>query len=104
MQIPNNLVSGDNFRGGVVRKINDILAYLRTQRVVGDNRTIRVNQGVNGLMISALQGGGGGGGTSSPLNYPFKLSIGADEDDGTPQVCVHAGQINIQGNVQHFSS
>ena len=99
MQIPNNLVSGDNFRSGVVRKINDILTYLRTQRIVGDNRTIRVNQGVNGLMISAMQGGGGGG-TSSSLNYPFKLSIGADEQDGTPQVCVHAGQINIQGNVQ----
>ena len=67
MQIPNNLVSGDNFRSGVVRKINDILTYLRTQRIVGDNRTIRVNQGVNGLMISAMQGGGGGG-TSSSLN------------------------------------
>lgn len=54
MQIPNKLMFGDNWKQGSIKTINAIIDYLKTQRLVGDNKTISITQGVNGLSISAL--------------------------------------------------
>lgn len=57
MQLPSKLNHGENFKTGVVNKINSIIDYLKTQRIVGDNKTIKVNQFVSGVGISAITTG-----------------------------------------------
>ena len=42
--LPQKLMSGMNFKQAVVSKINEILDYLKTQRIVGDGKNIVVNQ------------------------------------------------------------
>lgn len=69
MQIPRMLQKGQPFKQSVVAKINEIIAYLKTQRIVGDLGNTRVNQGTSGLMLSVNRTGGssiryiGGGGS-----------------------------------------
>lgn len=94
MQIPSRLTSGMPFRQGVVSKINSIIEYLRSQRVVGDNNTIQVCQGVNGMTIKAVQHAVSSG--KSSFDHPFKLFISVDENDNQ-QVSVKPGDFYIQG-------
>lgn len=47
--IPSKLQHGENFKTGVVNKINSIIDYLKTQRLVSDNKTIKVNQFTSGV-------------------------------------------------------
>ena len=54
MQVPSKLKSGDDFRSGVVNKINSIIDYLSSQRIRGDNQTVSVNQFANGITIKAI--------------------------------------------------
>ena len=69
--IPNRLQSGQNFKSGVVNKINAIIEYLKTQRISGDNKTIQVTQNTSGLSIHAI-----GGGTSSPKSGGAVIALG----------------------------
>ena len=55
--IPSKLQHGQPFKESTIRKINEILDYLKTQRLVGDNKTIKVNQFVSGVGISAITTG-----------------------------------------------
>lgn len=42
--IPGKLQSGQPFKESTIRKINEIIDYLKTQRLVSDNKTIKINQ------------------------------------------------------------
>ena len=57
MQLPSKLNHGENFKTGVVNKINSIIDYLKTQRLVGDNKTIIVNQLTSGVGLSVITTG-----------------------------------------------
>ena len=57
MQLPSKLNHGENFKTGVVNKINSIIDYLKTQRLVGDNKTILVNQLTSGVGLSVITTG-----------------------------------------------
>ena len=80
-QIPEKLQSGQIFKPAAVRAINGIIDYLRSTKIVGDGKTIRVNQTGGGTEIayipqySATRGGG-----ASQFNYLFQLSIGQAEN------------------------
>lgn len=55
--IPSKLQRGQPFKESTIQKINSIIDYLKTQRLVGDNKTIKVNQFVSGVGISAITTG-----------------------------------------------
>ena len=55
MQLPSKLQHGENFKTGVVNKINSILDYLKTQRLVSDNKTIKINQFTSRCTVYRLQ-------------------------------------------------
>lgn len=80
-QIPEKLQSGQIFKQAAVRAINGIIDYLRSTKIVGDGKTIRVNQTGGGTEIayipqySATRGGG-----TSQFRYLFQLSIGQAEN------------------------
>lgn len=98
MALPSRLVSGQEFKTGVVRKINEIIEYLKTQRLVSDNKTIRLNECAAGITLSAVQDGGGAG-KGGNFEHPFKLYLSAD-DNGSPQISVRKGDVFIQGQTQ----
>ena len=74
--IPSKLQSGQKFKDSVVRTVNGIIDHLKTQKIVGDNSTIRVSQGTNGVFLSVPQNNTRtSGGKGTEFDYPFKLSI-----------------------------
>ena len=78
--LPSKLRSGQKFITAVPSKINEIIDYLKTQRLVSDNKTIRVNQLTSGVALSAMiNPPGSPGGTPSNFDHPFKMSIGIEE-------------------------
>ena len=65
-----------DFKTSTVKKINEIIDYLKTQRLSGDMKTIKITQNTSGISISALpQMASGKGGKGESLDFPFKLSI-----------------------------
>lgn len=97
MQIPSKLQSGQNFKQSTVRTVNSIIDYLKTQRIVGDGKTIRVNQFTSGIGLSAIpQGGAGKSSAGGTFDFPFKLSVTSDQN-GQDQVSVTLGIIYFQG-------
>jgi hypothetical protein len=75
--IPSKLQKGQQFKPTVVDKVNEIIDYLKTQRIIGDNKTIKVNQLTNNVAITALPSSSRkGGGASVEFDHPFKLKIG----------------------------
>lgn len=96
-QLPSKLQSGDNFKGATVRTVNNIIDYLNSQRIKGDNRTIQVNQYATGITISSIGtithkptvGGG------SSFTHPFQIYITTDEN-GNPQACMREGRVLVQ--------
>jgi len=52
--IPNKLTTGANFKADAKRKINEIIDYLKTQRLVPDGKTITISQCAGGVVIRAL--------------------------------------------------
>lgn len=52
MLLPSKLQSGQNFKTATVRTVNQIIDYLKTQRIVSDNNTIKVNQLSSGVSLS----------------------------------------------------
>lgn len=47
--LPSKLQHGQPFKESTIRKINEILDYLRSQRLVSDNKTIKINQFTSGV-------------------------------------------------------
>lgn len=97
MLLPSKLQSGQNFKTATVKAVNNIIDYLKTQRLSGDGKTIKVNQCSAGITLSAVGAATGrAGGSSDPFNHPFKLIITSD-DNGSPQVSVKLGIVYFQG-------
>lgn len=59
--LPRKLQAGQNFKTATVNKVNEIIDYLKTQRITGDNKTILVNQYTAGVGLSIITDGGKGG-------------------------------------------
>lgn len=96
--LPSKLTAGQNFKQSVVRAINEIIDCLRKQRVVGDNNTIQVSEGTNGVLIRAIpQGSSPKGGSKYVEKHPFKLSIATDELD-VQVLTIQRGLVKIQGS------
>lgn len=96
MGLPSKLQQGQNFKQATVKKINQIVDYLKTQRVVGDNKTIKVNQLTSGVAISSIQNAAGGGGGGALYRPPFSLGISSLES-GEKVLTVKTGKIIING-------
>lgn len=80
--IPQKLQRGQNFKAAAVRAINGIIDHLNSTRLVGDGRTIRINQTGGGTEVSCLlQSGRGATMGGSTVDYAFDVSI----EDG---VCI----------------
>lgn len=104
MGIPSKLQSGQKFKESTVKTVNQIIDYLKTQRVVGDNKTIRVNQGSSGLLLSATPQTPqkSSGGSASSFNHPFKLSIIQDEQ-GNNLLNMESGIVQFNGDVGKYA-
>lgn len=96
MVLPSKLQQGQNFKQATVKKINQIVDYLKTQRVIGDNKTIRVNQLTSGVAISSIQNATAVGGGGSLYRPPFSLGISSLES-GENVLTVKTGKIIING-------
>ena len=79
-QIPEKLQSGQIFKPAAVRAINGIIDYLRSTKIVGDGKTIRVNQTGGGTEITYIPQYSATRGGTSQFNYLFQLSIGQAEN------------------------
>lgn len=90
MRIPQKLNKGDLIKPITYRTINEIIDYLHTQKIVGDNKTITVTQGTKGVLLSAIQQGK----TISVSNvFPFQLFI--INIDGVQKLKIKKGIANI---------
>lgn len=96
--LPSKLQSGQNFKTQSVKKINQIIDYLKSQRIVGDNKTIKVSQLTSAVSISSInnpvsKGSGGSGGGSV---RPFQMNI-ASLQSGQKILTISEGKIYING-------
>lgn len=99
MQVPSPLQAGENFKQATVQKVNQIIDYLKTQRLVSPNQSIKIDQLVSGISITVQASGGGSPSLRQDkvFKHPFRLYIDYDNNNN-PQVCVQAGGINLIGN------
>lgn len=96
MQIPKKISHGDEFKSSTMSRINEIIEYLKTQRISGDNRTVVVNQSCSGVSISALPSPSiGGGVATADFDHPFKIYFTSDAE-GKQQVCIRHGRVYKQ--------
>jgi hypothetical protein len=97
MLLPSKLQSGQNFKTATVNTVNQIIEYLKSQRLVADNKTIRLNQLTSGIAISALPqtSHGGKSAGSATFEHPFQLHIKTDEN-GKQQLCIRQGRVYHQ--------
>lgn len=89
--IPQKLKSGQNFKEATVRAINGIIDHLNSTRLVGDGRTIRVNQTGGGTEVSCLPQAGSGRTEGGRVDYAFEVSI----EDG---VCIVRSDISSEAS------
>lgn len=83
MQIPRKLCAGQQFKPTIVKRVNQIIDYLKTQRLVSDNNTIRINQLTSGIALSAVVNPpGSSGGDSAQFDHPFKMTIDTLSEQG----------------------
>jgi hypothetical protein len=94
--LPQKLQSGQEFMPATVRAVNGIIDYLHSTRLVGDGRTIKVDQTHGGTLISALPQNSVGG-TASKFRYLFQLDIGQNED-GEPVMTVNSLRTHTSGD------
>ena len=97
MQLPSKLQSGMNFKTSTVNAVNQIIDYLKTQRLVSDNKTIRLNQLTSGIAISTIQNPTAKGSGGEAFDHPFKLKIVTDEN-GKQKLNILQGRISISGD------
>lgn len=96
MPIPPKLLSGQNFKQATVRTVNNIIDYLKTQRLVSDGKTIKINQLCSGIALSVpSQGASRGGGGGVQQDFPFKLYTSIDQNNN-PVICMQEGRILVQ--------
>lgn len=102
--LPNKLQKGQQFKTATVDKINEIIDYLKTQRIIGDNKTIKVNQLTNNVALSVLENHSRKGGASAEIDHPFKLKIGTLEENAqsgskpTPVLKISQARIIVSGD------
>ena len=96
--IPTKLQSGQPFKDSAVKTINQIIDYLKTQRLSGDNQSIKINQNTSGITISCINNGTGKNG-SQKIKYPFKLSVITENDSDF--LSVQNGRIQINDQAQN---
>ena len=90
--IPQKLQRGQNFKETTVRAINGIIDHLNSTRLVGDGRTIRINQTGGGTEVSCLlQNGRGATMGGSTVDYAFEVSI----EDG---VCIVRSDVSSEAS------
>ena len=97
---PMKLQTGQKFKPIVVERINDIIDYLRTQRIIVDGKTIKADQLASGLALHAItqpSANGSGGGGGGKFEHPFKLSIGQVENVGKV-LNIKKGRISLNGD------
>lgn len=75
--IPSKLQRGQQFKPSVVDKINQIIDYLKTQRIIGDNKTIKVNQLANSIALTAQPQTSAKPGGSKTVNSTVTIDEGA---------------------------
>lgn len=97
MLLPSKLQSGQNFKTATVNTVNQIIEYLKTQRLVSDNKTIKLNQLTSGIAISAVQGSSPLSAGKSSIDHPFKLKIVTDEQ-GKQTLNITQARIIINGD------
>lgn len=96
MPIPPKLQTGQNFKQATVRTVNNIIDYLKTQRLVSDGKTIKINQLCSGIALSVpSQGASRGGGGGVQQDFPFKLYTSIDQNNN-PVICMQQGRILLE--------
>lgn len=75
--LPNKLQHGDNWKSASVNAINQIIDYLKSQRIVVDNKTISATQGVNGITLTAKPQTSAKPGGSKTVNSTVTIDEGA---------------------------
>lgn len=75
--IPNKLQHGDNWKSATVNAINQIIDYLKSQRIVVDNKTIAATQSVNGITLTAKPQTSAKPGGSKTVNSTVTIDEGA---------------------------
>lgn len=98
-QIPEKLQSGQIFKPAAVRAINGIIDYLRSTKIVGDGKTIRVNQTGGGTEIAYIPQYSATRGGASQFNYLFQLSIG--QVDNKPVLVVNYVNATSESDEHH---
>ncbi len=98
-QIPEKLQSGQIFKPAAVRAINGIIDYLRSTKIVGDGKTIRVNQTGGGTEIAYIPQYSATRGGTSQFNYLFQLSIG--QADNKPVLVVNYVNATSENDEHH---
>lgn len=103
--LPAKLQQGQLFKQSAVKKINEIIDYLKSQRIISDNKTIRINQLTNGVALTALsQQSSKGSSVHVDTDHPFKLKIGTlqNETSGnstpTPILKISQARIIVSGD------
>lgn len=75
--LPNKLQHGDNWKSASVNAINQIIDYLKSQRIVVDNKTISATQSVNGITLTAKPQTSAKPGGSKTVNSTVTIDEGA---------------------------
>ena len=97
MPIPPKLMTGQNFKRATVQTVNSIIDYLKTQRLVSDNKTIKINQLASGIALSVPQNPSVKGGVgSSAVNFPFRLYTSVDATTNKQVLCMQEGRILLE--------
>lgn len=99
MSIPAKIQRGANVKEATFNKINQIIDYLKSQRLNGDLKTIKITQNTSGISISALpQNATAKGGKSESFDYPFKMSILSEDQKN--YLLIKDGRIQINDSFQ----
>ena len=94
--IPSKLQSVEQFKPAVVRKINDLIDYLHSQRIITDGKTIKANYGYNGISLHCQLKTSNNEEVLTPFNHPWKMTIITDEL-GTKKLKIEDARIQIDG-------
>jgi hypothetical protein len=94
--IPRKLQKGQQCKAATVDKINEIIDYLQTQKIVGDGKTIKVSQLTSGVGLTVLNQSGSKQSSAAPFDYLYKLGI--ENNDTTNFLLVNALNSHTSGD------
>ena len=100
-QLPSQLLNGEN-KNDIFLKFNQLLEYLGTLRIIGDNRTISVQRTPAGYVVSAIRQPGSGNANSDdaaviPSGYDGMFAVSVEEENGSWNLKVRGGMIELEG-------